>query len=162
MAKARNLNNHQPGDRGAEGSRLNPNADRRAREQIKTTMIINRLNNFIEGEADKVIIRTRTTVVRDRDGNIKREKDPKTGKKVAVKEKEEIEVVVPVMSQTQVQAALGLLRKTLPDRQQTTVTGAEDGPVQVQDMSVIDTLEAALIKIGKLKKPIDDDVATHH
>ena len=36
------------------------------------------------------------------------------------------------MSQTQVQAALGLLKKTIPDLKATEITGQDGGAVQVQ------------------------------
>lgn len=36
------------------------------------------------------------------------------------------------LSPAQVTAALGLMRKTLPDLSATTLTGADDGPVQIK------------------------------
>jgi hypothetical protein len=38
------------------------------------------------------------------------------------------------MTSTQVQAALGLLKKVVPDQQQTELTGPNGGPVQIQSI----------------------------
>jgi hypothetical protein len=132
--KLRNGNNNQPGDRGANGTRLAPFQDKRVRALIKTVMIIKRLNDFVEGEADKEIERVISN---------------ENGKKIKVK------IRVPVMSQTQVVAALGLLRKTLPDLTTTVLKGDEDNPVRIEAVTSQEYIKEQLLRIGKLKKQED-------
>jgi hypothetical protein len=128
--KPRNGHSNSPGDRGASGTRLSPQNDHRTRALIKTVLIIKRLNEFVLGEAEREVERT---VVNDK------------GKKKKIK------VFVPVMTTTQVAAALGLLRKTLPDLNLMTHKGDAENPVIVQAASALPNILEKLEKMGKVR-----------
>lgn len=131
--KPRNGHNNAPGDRGVNGTRLSPYDDHRLRAKIDSSAAITRLNDFIKGEAEKEVTRTRK----------------ENGKIV------KYTVYVPVMSATQVHAALGLLRKTLPDLVNTTISGDPDNPISIEQVSSREYLRDQLVKMGKLLKQPD-------
>ena len=77
-------------------ARLNPAWDQRTRDKIQATMLINRLQDFVQAKVE--------------------------------------------MSPAQVTAALGLLKKAVPDLQSVALTGGDGGPVQLQ------TIERVIVR----------------
>lgn len=136
--KARNGHNDEPGDRGANGTRLALVPDTRARAEIETMKMINRMNNFVLGEAEKEVTRKKTVKI---DGK------PHI---------EEYIAYVPVMTDSQVKAGLGLLRKTLPDLINTIIRGDPDNPLSFDLVSGKDSLKLFMEKInGRLEQQLD-------
>lgn len=82
-------------------ARLNPKQDERCREAIQTTQLLKRLNAFALGHKDPA------------GGNGNNPDAPCQ------------------MSEAQIRAALGLLRKTIPDLAVTQHTGEGGGPVRM-------------------------------
>lgn len=137
--KPRNGHNHVRGDRGANGVMLSPPDAARVRALIDTVNIVKRLNTFILGDADREVTRKR----KNSKGQV-----------------EEYTIYLPVMTATQVSAAIALLKKTVPDLLSAKIeTDDPNSPLQIEYKSMREQIIDGLTKMGKLKRLEDGSYA---